>query len=339
MKARNIAALEPELRDLIPTTIPHQDKQGRLWYRFRGDNRSLYQQINSGNGKDEWLQASDQRHFISSLPSSFQHRIHSSQQSLITTQHCQQLTIPAVQPQPLHSALFLCRQLPSLFTRDGLTVYYPHCDECGGILVDPLYHCPQCHLDYSPSLNHACSSSLPACSSQIRQAKADLQLLELALPLLQMTKKARVFWSPPRRAIWVRKVRRSLNSTELMTCLLMLECCVAKGGLTRWYKWAVPSVHAQVAVTSSASFFIRLHSLDEAIKYIFTQDAVGEIEEDDEKNAISKAKMVSSGIVVSKPTTPKSTSSSVASSKTTKSASSRSEKKEKNVDSMQIVFF
>lgn len=101
----------------------------------------------------------------------------------------------------------------------------------------------------------------------------------------------------------------------------------------------MPSVHAQVAVTSSASFFIRLHSLDEAIKYISTQDAVGEIEEDEEKNAISKAKMVSSGIVVSKPTTPKSTSSSVASSKTTKSASSRSEKKEKNVDSMQIVFF
>ena len=334
MKSREITELGPQLRDLVPTTVAQSDDQGRLWFQFRGDEESCYQQVCDGVSKGQWLQASDQRQSVPSLPLSFQQTIPSSLHSLITTRHLHQLKIPAVQPQPLHSALFLCRQLPSLFTHDDLIVHYPHCDECGGLVLPSIDHCPHCHLDYAPALHHVCYSSIPPCCAQIRQAKIDLQLLELALPHQQMTKKARLFWSPARRAMWMRKVRRCSTSAQLLACLLLLEQCVAKGGLMRWYKWAIPSAHAQTAVTSIAAFFVRLHSLDEAIRFVSNQDAVGEIEEDEEKMMVPKAVTLKVRVAsTSKSGTPRSGASSVTSSKTTKSGSSRTEKKEKSIHS------
>ena len=71
MKARENTELEPQLRDLLPTTVPHSDDQGRLWYQFRGDEESCYQQITDGVSKGQWLQASDKRQPVPSLPLSF----------------------------------------------------------------------------------------------------------------------------------------------------------------------------------------------------------------------------------------------------------------------------
>lgn len=199
--------------------------------------------------------------------------------ALLTERHSERLNIPFVTPRPLRAALFLCRTNPAVFAlRDGV-VAYPHCDLCGGILNEQLFHCPRCHLDFADA-GHQCTQNL-AISKLLAQAKTDLQVIEMAMPLSVLTKKMRVVLSPTRRSIWIRKVRRSRSPRELLVCLFLLEQRMTKASLPRWYKVVVPSPFAQLAVPSLASLVVRIHALDGAIKYVKT----GEGEEEKEKGA------------------------------------------------------
>ena len=160
--------------------------------------------------------------------------------------------------------------------RDGV-VEYPHCALCGGILHDRLFHCPHCHLDFADASHH-CSQEL-ALPDLLAEAKTELQLIEAAMPLGIMTKKARMALHPTRRYIWIRKVRRSRTPRELLVCLFLLEQRITKASLPRWYKVITPSPVAQLAVPSLASLLVRIRALDEALKF-------GKKEEgEEEKNA------------------------------------------------------
>ena len=179
-----------------------------------------------------------------------------------------------VTPRPLRAALLLCRTNPAIFVmRDGM-VEYSHCDICGGILHERLFHCPHCHLDFADATHH-CSQEL-SLSAFLSQAKTDLQIIETAMPLGIMTKKARMALSPTRRYIWIRKVRRSRSPRDLLVCLFLLEQRITKASLPRWYKVTVPSPFAQLAVPSLASLMVRIRALDEALKYTKTGEGEDE---------------------------------------------------------------
>lgn len=190
--------------------------------------------------------------------------------------------LKAVQPQPLRAALFLCRQLPDLFSLAGGEVVYPHCATCGGLTRSLFVHCPTCHLDFT-SPGHRCSvPPAPTPSALVLRARAALQLVELALPLSVMTKRGQGQWTPARRACWQRKVRHSTTSAAFMACLLLLEQCVARNSLARWFKWTQQTVASQRAVTSFAAFFVRLHAFDEAIRYASTESPAEDENEEEE---------------------------------------------------------
>ena len=189
--------------------------------------------------------------------------------------------LSTIYPRPLQAAFFLCRQLPQLFRIEDSSVHYSSCSLCGAIQFPTLYHCPRCHMDFpissqsdscSTPLHHSCSAiSLPSSMPFVR-AKADMQLLELALPYCAMTKKSKMNWTPTRRSLWIRTVRLCDTPRALLGCLLLLERCVGKGCLIHWYRLVLPSYNAQLSIHSLASLIVRMHALDSSIRWQTIQE-------------------------------------------------------------------
>ena len=137
----------------------------------------------------------------------------------------------------------------------------------------PSHHCPRITLPSSP---------------QLARAKADLQLLELAIPLSMIPKRIKASWTPARRAIWQRTVRWSETSKALLGCLLVFEHFVGKMGLIHWYRHVLPSVNRQASIDSLSAVIIRLHALDSSIRWINFQNETNGMNGMNETNEINE---------------------------------------------------
>lgn len=97
--------------------------------------------------------------------------------------------------------------------------------------------------------------------------KALLLDIEGIMPDALFVKKLKLFWTPNRRAQWVKNVKFATTSKQLMCSLLLLENLVAKEWIERWWRSNTYSTEISLRNCNEHSLYMRLLTFDMAISY------------------------------------------------------------------------
>lgn len=97
--------------------------------------------------------------------------------------------------------------------------------------------------------------------------KALLLDIEGVMPDSLFVKKMKLFWTPNRRAQWIKNVKFATTSKQLMCSLLLLENLVAKEWIERWWRSNTYSTEISLRNCNEHSLYMRLLTFDMAISY------------------------------------------------------------------------